>query len=109
MPERRPPPAPKHLSPASKTFWRSVLSAYVLEPHHLELLRLACEALDRVSEARSAVEKAGSYEAGRFGTKPHPGIAVENAAAIRASRILRELGLDLEAPATSRPPTRWKG
>ena len=98
---------PRHLSPASRAFWRSVVSEYVLEVHHLELLKLACQALDRCTEARAILAAEGLTIEGRFGAKAHPAAAIERDAAVRAARLLRELGLDL-APSASRPPSRWR-
>lgn len=107
-PDRRIPPAPAHLRREGKALWRSVLAGFDLEAHHLALLQAACEALGRTVEAREAIDRDGAYVVGRFGPKAHPGLAVEASSRIAMTRILRELGLDLETPATSRPPTRWR-
>ena len=99
---------PRHLTPSSRSFWRSVVSEYVLEVHHLAILQAACEARDRLDEARAAIERDGPYTQGRWGAKAHPAIAVERDSRLAMVRCLRELGLDLEAPSASRPPSRWR-
>jgi P27 family predicted phage terminase small subunit len=102
------PAAPHHLSREARRFWRSVLAEYELETHHLAILQAACEALDRTREARAAIEADGAYIDGRFGKKAHPALAIERDSRTAMLRAIRELGLDLEAPASSRPPSRWQ-
>ena len=102
-------PPPKHLSATARRFWTDVLSDYTLEPHHLAVLTVACEAMDRAAEARAAIARDGDYVEGRFGLKAHPGLAIERDARTQILRAVRELGLDLEQPTTPGPPSRWKG
>lgn len=107
VPERKAPSAPRHLSEPSRAFWRSVVADFELEVHHLAILQAACEARDRMDEARARIDADGPYTEGRFGMRAHPAIAVERDSRTAMLRAVRELGLDLEAPA-SRPPTRWR-
>jgi len=91
-----------------RAFWGSLVAEYDLESHHLAILQAACEARDRLDEARATIERDGPYTQGRWGAKAHPAIAVERDSRLAHLRCLRELGLDLESPAQSRPPTRWR-
>lgn len=98
--------APKHLSDAAQTWWRSVVSDYDLEDHHLKLLTLAAESWDRCVQAREAIAKLGLTYQDRF-NQPHarPEVAIERDSKISFSRLLRELALDIEEPhSESRPP-----
>jgi hypothetical protein len=85
-----------------------VVRDYDLEEHHLRLLQLAGEAWDRGQQARSELLRDGLTvitEAG--GRKAHPCVAIERDSRIAFARLIRELDLDVEAPADSRvgPPS----
>ena len=88
--------APKHLSNSSKSAWRTITGDYGLsEPHHLDLLRMALEAVDRCEQARDALAAHGSTYVDRFGQpRVRSEIIVERDSAIRAARLFRELSLD---------------
>ncbi len=100
------PTAPKHLRASTRHWYEEVTTEYQLEPHHLHLLGLACQALDRAEDAREAIAIHGTTFEDRFGC-PHarPEVAIERDARIAFARLLRELDLDVEAPPTApRPP-----
>lgn len=99
------PEPPEHLSTRAQELWRRIVALYVLELHHLELLRLSLESLDRCEEARRVLAEEGAYTRNRAGVPiPHPAVGVERDAGLRAARLLRELDLDAEVPADVRPP-----
>jgi len=104
--------APKHLSSQSKRLYRQLAVDYELgrEPHALEVLRLALEAVDRCAQARDVLAlNGGPFIADRFGVpKAHPAVAVERDARLAALRAFRELALDGEEP-EPRPPRRGSG
>jgi P27 family predicted phage terminase small subunit len=99
-------PPPKHLSAASKAWWRSVLDTYVLEPHHVHLLRCACESMDRMNQAREALAQHGLTFMNSDGEpRTRPEVQIERDSRLAFARLVRELDLDVEAPLDrSRPP-----
>jgi P27 family predicted phage terminase small subunit len=101
------PPPPEHLSPSSRAWWTQVVERYVLEEHHLRLLQLCCEAWDRCQAARAQLEAEGlTVDSTHGGVRPHPCVAIERDARLAVARLVRELDLDVEPPASNdaRPP-----
>jgi phage terminase small subunit len=96
---------PTHLRSSTKRWWRSVVSGWQLDDHHLHLLKLACEALDRAEQAREEIEKGGAVVKDRFNQLcPSPWVAIERDSRLAFARLLRELDLDGEPMQESRPP-----
>ena len=105
MEDNQTPPA--HLSPETAAWWASVMDEYALEPHHVRLLALACEAYDSAQQAREVLQREGKIFIDRFDQpKPRPEVAIQRDSAIGFARMLRELDLDIAAPTDrSRPPS----
>ena len=79
-----------------------------MESHHDRLLILAAAAWDRSIEAKAIMDADGAVILDRFKQqRPHPAIGIERDAALTFSKLLRELALDLEPPADSRPPRQY--
>src|SRR6188768_215256 len=94
------PTPPSHLSDETRNWWRSVVTTYVLERHHLKLLQLAGEAWDRAQEARALLAQDGICIGGREGgLRPHPCVAIERDSRLAFARLVRELDLDVSPPA----------
>src|SRR5260370_2402225 len=103
MHTKRNPPAPSPLTAATKRWWKSVLANYALGDHHLHLLRLACDALDRAEQARQALATLGTIYLARFNAPhPRPEVAIERDSRIAFARLCRELDLDTEMAAAAR-------
>ena len=97
---------PAHLSREVKKWFTEVLESYELEPHHLRLLTLAAESWDRCSQARAIIDREGLTYQDRFDApRTRPEVSVERDSRLAFVRIIRELDLDIDAPAqASRPP-----
>ncbi|TMC11705.1 MAG: P27 family phage terminase small subunit [Chloroflexi bacterium] len=87
------PKPPADFSASSKTLWRQVLEIYELSDAELVILAELGRALDRARQARAEIDRAGLTIEGRFGPRANPACAIENQAVIRASRLMRQLGL----------------
>lgn len=99
------PPPPPHLKPATAKWFKSVIEDYDLEPHHVRLLTLACEAYDRTAQAREIIDRDGPVVVTDHGMKAHPAVAIERDSRLAFARLLRELDLDTEPPPDrARPP-----
>jgi phage terminase small subunit len=82
------------------------MAEYSLEPHHIRLLTLACEAYDSATEASEVLRHEGKIFIDRFDQpKPRPEVAIQRDSAIGFARMLRELDLDVAGPTDrARPP-----
>lgn len=90
---------PEHLAPKTAAWWKRVVAEFALEEHHLRILQAACEAWDRMEQARTAIATLGLTYVDRFGApKTRPEVKVENDSRIAFARMLRELGLDVAGP-----------
>src|SRR6516162_3780690 len=93
------PPPPDYLSAAMQAWWKQVMAHYELEPHHIHLLQAACEAWDRMQQARQVLAERGlSYEDSRSKHHPLPEVAIERDSRIGFARLVRDLGLDDATP-----------
>jgi len=101
------PKVPKYLRPATKKWWKSVVSRWLLEEHHTRLLTLAAGAWDRAEQARELLAEHGLTFMDEKLKRPtaRPEVAIERDSRLAFARLLRELDLDIEMPAaSSRPP-----
>ncbi len=101
------PDPPTHLSAEAAVWWQEVVRDFALEPHHQRLLQAACEAWDRMQQARVALADHGAltFTDASGNIKTHPCVAIERDARVALARLIRELDLDSGAPSErSRPP-----
>src|SRR5215207_9871773 len=82
-------PAPSYLSPEMKAWWVAVVEAYDLDRHHLHLLEAACQAWDRMTEARAALSANGlSYTDQNGCPKARPEVAMERDSRTAFARLV---------------------
>ena len=97
--------APKHLKPATRTWFDQICREYQLESQHLRILQIAAEAWDSYEAARDAIAENGmTFVNLKHGdVKPRPEVAIMQNSRIAFLRAVRELNLDVAPPETPRP------
>ena len=88
------PRPPSHLRPSTKKWWASVVSQWELDPHHVHILTMACEAKDRAEAAREQVEREGMLINGLHGRRSHPLLSIERDCRLTFAKLLKQLNLD---------------
>jgi hypothetical protein len=95
----------RHLSKRSRSLFRQIQADFELGPHHERLLLLFAEALDRCDAAQALINERGLTVTDRFGQEREaPWVRTKKDAEVVAARLLREIDLDAELPAETRPP-----
>jgi hypothetical protein len=93
-----PPLPPAHLGEAGAALWGRLAAAYELDVGDREVLRLACEALDRADSLRCRIEQDGAVIADRHGVpRAHAGIRDETASRALCARLLARLGIGVSS------------
>lgn len=101
------PRPPAHLSERSSAWFKSVVKAYEMQDHHVHMLVLACEALDRGEAARRVVEEKGTSFPDKNGMpKVLPEVLIQRDCAVLFARLCRELCLDNEVQVEPRVPRK---
>ncbi|RXG62625.1 hypothetical protein ES695_21175 [Candidatus Atribacteria bacterium 1244-E10-H5-B2] len=102
--------APKHLSKSSRKFFKNTIENYELEDHHIKLLILACESLDKIEIARRTIAKSALVYVDRFDKpkiNPAAKIEIDNKAIF--IKLLKAMELDIEPPGeVGRPPGPYR-
>jgi P27 family predicted phage terminase small subunit len=106
------PQPPRKLREYGRSLWDRIQSEYsVADSGGLEMLQLACEALDRIAALREQIDRDGEVIRVRGMIKDHPALKHVEAAEAFIVRTLSRMGLNYEAvkPSVGRPGGRFAG
>jgi hypothetical protein len=93
-------PQPVALTGARLQLWNDVRSRFVLEPASENILRNACESLERAAQAAAQVTADGATFRDRFGQiRAHPSVNIERDFRGLAARQLQQLAARMEGQA----------
>ena len=105
---------PRKLGPAGGSLWARIQAEFAItDVGGIELLCLACQALDRAENLADAIARDGATIYSRTGVpRSHPSIKDELACRAFVVRTLERLGLNVEAvrpPGRPAKPFGWRG
>jgi phage terminase small subunit len=110
LPPTKLPGPPKHLSTASKRWFRSVVTEFPLTDTDLRVLTLAAQAFDAAEEARKTIAREGStYQDAKGVVRGHPCTLMLRDNQVLFARLIRDLHLDGPQPASARATGRPLG
>jgi len=91
------PQPPRTLGPAGMSLWRRVQAEYLIrDAGGIELLCLACQALDRAESLSVAIAADGETIRTRTGIRAHPALRDEISNRALVARLLSRLGIATE-------------
>jgi hypothetical protein len=101
---------PRKLGQHGMSLWNSIRSAYrVDDKGGIELLTLACQALDRVESLAEQIAIDGEVIRDGIGRpKAHPALRDELAGRALVAKLLERLGVTSIAPDPGRPGKGWR-
>ena len=104
------PTTPKHLTEYSKKWYLQILKDYELSVSELEVLKMACEALDTCEQARQEVQEHGLLIKGRYdNVRENPAVRLQMQAAASFAKLLKSLGLDEDSsPLATKPRKHFR-
>jgi len=106
-PKRTFPAPPRKLGPAGRALFDRVMREYqMVDTAGIEILTVACQALDRAESLRALIDRDGELIKTRTGAlKAHPALRDEIANRAFFVRCIARLGLDIEPlqPMAGRP------
>jgi P27 family predicted phage terminase small subunit len=105
--------SPKHLASEGGEYWSQVIAEFSInDAPGLALLLTACEALDRMAEARRVIEADGAIVKDRYGqSKVHPACQLEKDSRNGFLAAMRALNLEISPTRPVGRPTQplgWK-
>jgi len=100
------PQPPRPLGRYGRDVWDRVMAAYAIEDvGGIEMLTIACQAIDRAECCREEIERAGHMIPSHTGMRSHPLIRDELQCRALAMRTIDRLGINHEAiKPIGRPP-----
>jgi len=97
-------PVPTYLCKSGRAFFEKIYGEFELEEHHIRILELAADCLDRIEKARKILRREGQFIHDRFHQiKEHPGAKALRDDKMVFAKLMRELGLDITI-SDSKPP-----